>query len=134
MPSIGQSSFQGNSPQCSKQISEWEVITSHQTPLPANCWQRVALPVSLYSQLWQTASQLFGGLFLFWKSSRQEKDKYCTNKNKWLNWMWGPWAVRKSSVSLPGDFTVCSSEAFSSYMLSFLWLQVWLNNLLMIEK
>lgn len=73
--SIGQSSFQGNSPQHSKQISEWEVIISHQTQLPANWCQMLAgvtLPVSLYTQRWQTASQLFEGLFLFWKSSWTE--------------------------------------------------------------
>lgn len=37
------------------------------------------------------------------------KDKYWTNKNKWLNWIFGLWAVVWSrSVSLSAAFTVCS--------------------------
>lgn len=70
--STGQSRSEGNSRRCSKQISEWEVIISHQTTLPANCCQMlagVALPVSSYTQPWQTASELFGSLPLFWNSA-----------------------------------------------------------------
>lgn len=104
---VGRSTSLGNSPRCSKQTSEWEVIICHQTPLPVNCCQMLVgapLPVSLYTRLWQEARQLFGGLPLFKKSAWTGR-RWALNKqiiNDWTEFQdWRLlWKVQHRSLLL----------------------------------